>query len=34
LPAGLSLRGIQWIECLLATPEVLWGGWPFFVPGT
>jgi Cu+-exporting ATPase len=33
LPAGLSLRGVQWIECLLATPVVLWGGWPFFVRG-
>jgi Cu+-exporting ATPase len=24
---------VQWIECLLATPVVLWGGWPFFVRG-
>lgn len=23
----------QWIELLLATPVVLWGGWPFFVRG-
>ncbi len=26
-PAGIFL----WIELLLATPVVLWGGWPFFV---
>ncbi len=23
----------QWIELVLATPVVLWGGWPFFVRG-
>ena len=23
----------QWLEFLLATPVVLWGGWPFFVRG-
>ena len=23
----------QWLEMLLATPVVLWGGWPFFVRG-
>jgi P-type Cu+ transporter len=23
----------QWLELLLATPAVLWGGWPFFVRG-
>ena len=33
LPAGLSLQSIQWVECALATPVVLWGGWPFFVRG-
>ncbi len=22
---------LAWIECALATPVVLWGGWPFFV---
>ena len=22
---------MQWLELLLATPVVLWGGWPFFV---
>ncbi|MDX8401463.1 MAG: heavy metal translocating P-type ATPase [Mariprofundaceae bacterium] len=30
LPAGLSMKAVQWIECVLATPVVLWGGWPFF----
>jgi Cu+-exporting ATPase len=24
---------LRWIELLLATPVVLWGGWPFFVRG-
>jgi P-type Cu+ transporter len=24
---------LNWIELLLATPVVLWGGWPFFVRG-
>ena len=24
---------VQWLEALLATPVVLWGGWPFFVRG-
>jgi len=33
LPNGLSIRSVQWIEFLLATPVVLWGGWPFFVRG-
>ncbi|MBU0499128.1 MAG: heavy metal translocating P-type ATPase [Gammaproteobacteria bacterium] len=33
LPAGLSMREVQWIEFLLATPVVLWGGWPFFLRG-
>jgi len=31
LPAGLSMRAVQWIQCLLAAPVVLWGGWPFLV---
>ena len=36
---GLSLerffsqRLLMWMELLLATPVVLWGGWPFFVRG-
>ncbi len=25
--------GLQWLELLLATPVVLWGGWPFFQRG-
>lgn len=33
LPGGLSMGLVQWIEFLLATPVVLWGGWPFFVRG-
>jgi Cu+-exporting ATPase len=27
----LSPEGMGWIELLIATPVVLWGGWPFFV---
>ena len=26
-------RGLPWFELLLATPVVLWGGWPFFRRG-
>ncbi len=33
LPVGLSMQAVQWIEFTLATPVVLWGGWPFFVRG-
>ncbi|MFA5802665.1 MAG: heavy metal translocating P-type ATPase [Thermoleophilia bacterium] len=33
LPAGLSMHVVQWIVFVLATPVVLWGGWPFFVRG-
>ena len=33
LPAWLALQAVQWIEFGLATPVVLWGGWPFFVRG-
>ena len=29
----LSMRNAGWIELLLATPVVLWGGWPFFERG-
>ena len=25
-----SMRAIGWIELMLATPVVVWGGWPFF----
>ena len=31
---GIVSPGVrQWIELVLATPVVLWGGWPFFVRG-
>ncbi len=33
LPDWLSMHAVQWIEFALATPVVLWGGWPFFVRG-
>ncbi|MDD5373901.1 MAG: heavy metal translocating P-type ATPase [Sulfurimonas sp.] len=33
LPDELSMKMVQRIEFLLATPVVLWGGWPFFVRG-
>ncbi len=33
LPSWLSMSLIQWIQFTLATPVVLWGGWPFFVRG-
>lgn len=33
LPEQLSMQTVQWIEFLLATPVVIWGGWPFFVRG-
>ncbi len=29
----INPRNRQWLEMLLATPVVLWGGWPFFVRG-
>ena len=31
LEALLSSHARQWVELVLATPVVLWGGWPFFV---
>ncbi len=30
LPDVLSMQGVQWIEFALASPVVLWGGWPFY----
>jgi Cu+-exporting ATPase len=33
LPSALAMHTVQWIEGILATPVVLWGGWPFFVRG-
>jgi len=29
----ISVEVNQWLQFLLATPVVLWGGWPFFVRG-
>ncbi|OFZ90482.1 MAG: copper-translocating P-type ATPase [Betaproteobacteria bacterium RBG_16_64_18] len=29
----ISARPLQWVEFLLATPAVLWAGWPLFVRG-
>ena len=33
LPVGLAMKTVQWIEFVLATPVVLWCGWPFFERG-
>ena len=33
LHARLDARRLNWIELALATPVVVWGGWPFFVRG-
>jgi Cu+-exporting ATPase len=33
LTPGLSVPAQTWIQLALATPVVLWGGWPFFVRG-
>jgi P-type Cu+ transporter len=33
LQQALSMRAMAWIEFALATPVVLWGGWPFFERG-
>jgi Cu+-exporting ATPase len=33
LPDTLSMKTVQWIEFVLATPVVLWCGWPFLVRG-
>src|SRR6266850_2432983 len=34
-PVGhlISARAVIWLELMLATPVVLWGGWPFFERG-
>ena len=29
----ISARLLPWVQLVLATPVVLWGGWPFFVRG-
>ncbi len=31
LPDSLSMQMVQWLEFILATPVVIWGGWPFYV---
>lgn len=31
LPESLNMSVVQWIQFVLATPVVIWGGWPFFV---
>ena len=33
MPPGLSMQTVQWVEFILASPVVLWCGWPFFVRG-
>ncbi len=33
LQHALSMKIINWIQFALATPVVLWGGWPFFARG-
>ncbi|MDF1875411.1 copper-translocating P-type ATPase [Sulfurimonas sp. SAG-AH-194-I05] len=33
VPDSISMLSIQWFEFILATPVVLWAGWPFFVRG-
>jgi Cu+-exporting ATPase len=33
LPNGLTMKAVQWIEFVFATPVVLWCGWPFFMRG-
>lgn len=33
IPDLLTPQIIQWIEFALASPVVLWGGWPFYVKG-
>lgn len=31
LPTGISMKAVQWTEFFMATPVVLWGGWPFYM---
>jgi Cu+-exporting ATPase len=31
--AMLKIQGLGWLQLVLATPVVLWGGWPFFQRG-
>ncbi len=33
LPGALSMKSVQWLQFLLATPVVIYGGLPFFIRG-
>ena len=33
LDALISPRPLVWVQLILGTPAVLWGGWPFFRRG-
>jgi Cu2+-exporting ATPase len=33
LPQRIGINTFNWLQATLATPVVLWGGWPFFVRG-
>ena len=33
MPQSVSMTALQWFEFALATPAVLWGGWPIFQRG-
>ncbi len=33
VPESVSMTALQWLEFALATPVVLWGGWPIFQRG-
>ncbi|MBI5438110.1 MAG: heavy metal translocating P-type ATPase [Nitrosomonadales bacterium] len=33
MPESVSMTALQWLEFALATPAVLWGGWPIFQRG-
>ena len=33
LPVAISMSNVQWFEFILASPVVIWAGWPFFVRG-
>jgi len=33
MPSFISMTALQWLEFALATPAVLWGGWPIFQRG-
>ncbi|MDO8263810.1 MAG: heavy metal translocating P-type ATPase [Gallionella sp.] len=33
MPESVSMTALQWLEFALATPAVLWGGWPVFQRG-